>query len=111
MRLVKKQLRCILPSLFLLRCAFSSVVSALSGPEHTIRSVPTSRFYLLVYQDFLQHTGTSHKLPALFTVLFVPECLLAINYIRVHYMTLASLFSRGLRDAHLFVFAEVGRLH
>ncbi len=74
------------------------------------RSTPTSRFYALVYLDFLQCTRTSHKLPVLFAVLSVPKCLLAINYIRVHYMTLASLFlqtmwrslvcSRGCGTSH-----------
>ncbi len=49
-----------------------------------VRSTPTSRFYHLAYQDFLQRTMTSHKLPVLFAVLSIPECLSAI---RVHYMT------------------------
>ncbi len=41
----------------------------------------------LVYWDLLQHTGTFHKLPVPFPVLSVPECLLAIHYIRAHYVT------------------------
>ncbi len=80
------------------------------GQYATVHSTPTSRFYFLVYQDFLQRTRTSHKLPVLFPVLSVPVCLLVINYFRVHYMTLASLFSHGLCDAHFFVLAEVGHL-
>ncbi len=76
-----------------------------------VRSTPTFRLYLLAYWDFFQRTGTSHRLPALFPVLSIPECHLAIHYTRLHYMTLASLFSQGLHDTHLFVLAEVGLLH
>ncbi len=43
-------------------------------------------------------------------VLSMSECLLAIHYIRVHYVTHASLFSHRPCDAHLFVLTERERL-
>ncbi len=58
------------------------------GRYAPVRSTPTSSFYLLAYRDFLQCTGTSHKLPVSFPVPFISECLLAIHYIRLQYVTL-----------------------
>ncbi len=56
------------------------------------RSIPHSRFYLLVYCDFSWRKGTSHKLPAPFPVLSIPECPLI--------MTL-KLHQGAQRGAHL----------
>ncbi len=41
------------------------------GRYSLVPSTSTSRFYSLVYRDFLLGTGTSHKLPILFSALSI----------------------------------------
>ncbi len=77
-------------------CAFSQCSEWAGTPP------PTTRFCPLAYRDFSQAPLSC----PLHIKVSLGNSELHLNYISVHYVTLASLFSNGLCDAYSIVLAE-----